>query len=302
MLAPATIAHSEGIQEAPEQAPAEDEPLMILAPETVSTIPFLALEQDHPDSYRVEFFTDHSQALARLIGSEADLLATGFNVGYSRYRDQGDLVHMTTPVWGVSALLTSREIEDLGELAGGTIYAPFEGSPIDMYLRAVLEEEGLEDQVDVSYAPFPQAAGLLSEGRAEAAVLPEPIASRVELNDSAYRFENLHEGWARVSGGEPRSPQVSVFAMRSRARALTEHDSVLQERLREIIADIQDDPEYFAQAFADELGFPEPVVSHALRNTLFDVPPRDEAEELIRKYADVMSLPEPGQDLFRSGE
>lgn len=278
------------------------EPMLILAPSTVSSAPLLTLAERYPDAYRLEFFTDHPQALARLIQGEADLLATGFSVGYARFQAAGDLVHVATPVWGVSALMTHRPVQSLDELAGGVIYAPFEGSPIDIFLRAILDHHGLTDRIRVEYAPFPQAAALVGQGNADAAVLVEPIASRLEIAGTAHRLMNLHDGWAQVSGGERRSPQVSIFTRRRASSARAAAIELFQRRLADAVVEIARDPEAAALVAAPALEVPAPIVQRALANTLFDLPSTSETAALISDYSRVMGLSEPDARLYRLEE
>ncbi|TVQ96970.1 MAG: ABC transporter substrate-binding protein [Spirochaetaceae bacterium] len=286
----------------PEQAAAVTDPLLILAPSTVSSAPLLLLAEQYPDDYRVEFFTDHPQALARLIQGEADLLATGFSVGFARFQAAGDLVHVATPVWGVSALMTHRPVQRLEDLAGGVIYAPFEGSPIDIFLRAILDHRGLSDRIRIEYAPFPQAAALVGQGNADAAVLVEPIASRLEISGNAYRLMNLHDGWAEVSGGEARSPQVSLFARRRGVSQRAPKHALLEQRLRVAIEEIARDPAAVGARVAPALEVPPPIVQRAMMNTLFDLPSAAETRTLISDYARVMGLSEPDVRLYRLEE
>lgn len=273
--------------------------LVLSYPRSVSSIPILALMAEHPEDYTGTFFTDHPQALAQLVNGQTDVLATGFSVGYSRFRSVGDVVHIMTPVWGVSALMTAEDVESIQDLAGGVVYAPFEGSPIDVYLKAILEDAGVRDQVEIEYAPFPQASALLVQGRADAAVLVEPLASKLETDGTAYRLQNLHEGWERVSG-EERSPQVSFFATTTGMQAIEAEVAVLAERLEELVDAVAEDPAFYAQAFAEDIGFPVPVVERALENTLFDTPDSAETRSLIEEYTGFMDLGTPTDSFYAS--
>lgn len=295
----AAFAFGEGqVEDTTIAAETEVETLTLSYPKSASSIPILALIDEYPTDYEGEFFTDHPQALARLVNGEIDVLATGFSVGYSRYRSAGDIVHLITPVWGVSALMTAEDIDSLQELSGGVIYAPFEGSPIDVYLKAILEDAGLTDEIKIDYAPFPQASALLAQGKADAAVLVEPLASRVEMQGIAYRLENLHEGWARIADGEQRSPQVSLFATDASLVRLDHELDLLRERLATIVEAVAADPARFATDFAPAVDFPEPVVENALRNTLFAAPGPEETRRIIEEYTRIMDLGTPADSFY----
>jgi ABC-type nitrate/sulfonate/bicarbonate transport system substrate-binding protein len=227
-----------------------------------------------------------------------DVLATGYAVGYARAMDAGDIVHLATQVWGVSALMTAEPIESLAELAGGTVYAPFEGSPIDIYLKEALEAESLTDSITIAYAPFPQAAALLTEGRAAAAVLVEPIASRLEITGAAHRFENIHDGWARIADGERRSPQVSVVVHENGIDGTEGRLNRMVRRLEVIVARVIADPATYAARYETALGFPAPVLERALSNTLFDTPSESVTRRLIAEYSAITGAAEPPEAFF----
>ena len=275
-----------------------DEPMMILYPKTVSSIPVLAAIAENPEQYQGEFYTDHAQALARLLAGEADAIASGFSVGLARYRSAGDIVHVSTSVWGVSALMTGSEISDLTDLAGETVYAPFERSPIDIYLKLVLAQAGILDQVTIAYAPFPQSSALVAQGQAAGSVLVEPIASTLELSGRAFRFQNLHEGWATIAGGEERSPQVSVFTTRSGADESSSRFAMLRSDLEEATQALIADPAGYAAEYAPQLEFPAPVVENALQNALLDTPDPPETRSIIGLYADIIGQERPGPDFY----
>lgn len=279
--------------------PEEPGRMILRYPQSVSSIPVLALIDDYPQEYRGEFFSDHPLALAQLITGETDLLVTGFTVGYSRARAAEDVVHVTTPVWGASAIMARSGIREIENLHGATVYAPFEGSPIDLTLRRILETVGIPD-VEIAYAPFPQAVALLLEGEADAAVLVEPLASRLEVQGSAVRVANLHDAWALVTGGEPRSPQVSVFAERGRAREETAGIRRFSTRLAGYVEAVRDDPAGYAERYAAVLGFPAAIVEQAIRNTWFEVPDDETTRAIILGYSRALSLPPPGDAFFMS--
>lgn len=273
-------------------------PLRIAYPKTVSSIPLIAVVDAYPDDYVGEFYADHPLALARLLAGELDVIATGFSFGLARYMSDGDLVHVQTPVWGVSALMTGTEIDALSDLAGETIYAPLEGSPIDIYLREILEEAGLTEEISIAYAPFPQSSALVAQGEVAAAVLVEPIASTLELSGRAFRFENIQDGWARIAGGEPRSPQVSLFALTDAVETMGDLIRQFERRVDAQTILVAEDPAAAAAAYASALEFPEQVVANALTNALFDAADAPTTQRIVENYARIIGVPEPGEEFF----
>ncbi|AHC15922.1 ABC transporter substrate-binding protein [Salinispira pacifica] len=277
-------------------SPETDGQISMAYPKTISSIPFLELAERHPGDYEGRDFTDHPQALGQLLNGEIDLLASGFTVGYTRYQAAGDIRYLFGHVWGISSIMTSSEISGLEELSGGSIYVPFEGSPIEVQISALLEELGLADEIELSYAPFPQAAGLLVQGKADAAVLVEPIASKLEASGNAFRFQTIQDSYALLSGGEMRSPQVSVFALEATAARVSDELEQLQDRLSRITAEIVEDPAYYGNKYAEYFELPAPVIQRGLQQALFDFPGEEEEVELIQLYSRIMNIEDPGAE------
>jgi NitT/TauT family transport system substrate-binding protein len=287
-----SFASATGVPESP------NEPLRIIYPQTLSSIPFLMAIEENSDKYTGEFYSDHPQALAQLLAGEADVLATGFSFGLARYEAAGDLVHIGTTIWGISALMTSQEIDAWSDLAGGRIYAPFEGSPIDLFIRSMLELEGLEDEIEIRYAPFPQSAALVAQGDAEAAILVEPIASRLELAGQAFRFENISEGWARIANGEQRSPQISLFTTSTIAETRLAELQDLRSDVQAAAISLTANPGSYAREYTELLGFPAPVMEHAISNALLDAPDPATERAIIELYARLVGESLPGDDFY----
>ncbi len=267
-------------------------------PMSISSIPLMELVERYPDQYQGSVYTDHPQALGQLINGELDILASGFTVGYSRSFSAGDIGHLDTLVWGVSALMTAEEIDELSDIQGQVLYVPFEGSPIDVQVKALLEKEGLLDSVSIAYAPFPQAAGLLAQKRAGAAVLVEPIASRLEIGGQAFRFANIQDMYAEISGGEPRSPQVSIFVRTEYHPQQRRSLDQFRTRLKDIVQELQADGDAFAAKYGPVFDMPEPVIARAIESSLFGLFDAAEDRMLIETYADTMGVPQPADAFY----
>jgi NitT/TauT family transport system substrate-binding protein len=99
----------------------------------------------------------------------------------------------------VDATGTINSVEDL---RGQTIYLSGEGATPEFALNYVLQMNGLTPGVDVHLefrAEMPEIAALLSQGIAEIALLPEPFATTVLMqNDNITRALDLSAEWDAV--------------------------------------------------------------------------------------------------------
>ena len=266
--------------------------LKILAPASNSALPLLVLAATDPIEkvdIQTEIMLGHPQALAALFRGEADLLFTGTSQGWESYLDGGPLVMVNTGVWGVSYLIGSPDaprIESLAGLAGKRIALPFPGSPLDFQTRYLLEKEGIDPDRDlsISYSPPPQTAALLKKGQIDAAPLPEPLASQLVIGQGLPRLLDYKQLWAAVSGGDPRSPQVSLFVTAGFAGG---HRELLAELIlawRQASQQVIEDPAGTAAGYAEVLGFPQEVVRSSIGNTLFYVPTVEENRRRVVEY------------------
>jgi NitT/TauT family transport system substrate-binding protein len=192
--------------------------LKILVPPSTSSIPFFILAKNDPIpgiDIRADIFINHAQALAMLIRRETDLLFTGTSQGWQNRLDGGPVVMINTGVWAVSYFIgRDQNIKSFSDLKGKSIALPFPGSPLDFQTRFILSKEGIDPEKDlqISYSSFPHTVSRLLLGQIDAAPLPEPLATNLVLNKGLTRLIDYKEAWARVSGGEKGSPQVSLFS------------------------------------------------------------------------------------------
>jgi NitT/TauT family transport system substrate-binding protein len=284
-------------------AQAQPSEVRLLLPPSNSSLPLLLLADQDPIrnvDIQATMYQNHAQALALLLRGEADLLLTGTSQGWENYLSGSPLLMVGTQVWGVSFLIGSKDcppIESVADLAGKSIALPFPGSPLDFQTRFLLQHHGLDPDRDLKliYSPPPQTAALLLNGQIDAAPLPEPLASELVINRGLQRFLDYKQAWASAHGGDPKSPQVSLFTTRKFA---AENAELLQELIvpwQAATEQIVEDPEGTARKFADFLGFSELVIAQSIPNTLFCVPPPEENRDRVRAYYEAVKGFLPGK-------
>ena len=273
-----------GAQERPQ--------LKLLAPQSTASLPFLRLaDQSLPEGTGLscELFLNHAQAMARLLRGEVDLLFTGTSTGWENYLSGGPLVLVDTGVWDVSSLVGpagAKPLSSMKELAGKRLALPFPGSPLDFQTRAILAREGLDPERDlqIMYLAFGQSAPLLLQGKLDASALPEPIATDLVLNRGLSRLLEYGQAWARVAGGDPRSPQVSLFATRT---FLSKHAALVRRLVAawtRATEEVVRDPQAASRAHAADFGLSPEVVAVAAAKTLFWVPSEQENYRRVLEY------------------
>lgn len=272
------------------------DPVTIPTAKTVSSIPLLALEGQTIAGLTVAtpLFDDHPLALAELIGGRSQVLQTGSTLAIKNSQAGGPLIQVATAVWDVAGLVTlDPSLKSLEDFAGKTLVAPLAGGPLDVQLQALLKAKGLTGKVKVDYAEPAQAVALLLQKKADGACLPEPLVSRLVVNNNATEVFTFAEAWAVLNQGDGRAPQVSLVARRDWAAAHADFLRAFVAAYRASVAAVKADPKAYAQRFAPVLGLPAPLVERGLSRTLFDLPSSAETAQLYTRYLALIGDPKP---------
>jgi NitT/TauT family transport system substrate-binding protein len=277
--------------------------LKVMVPSSTAALPLLRLvEQGLPDGIRLscETFLGHPQALALLLRGEADLLLTGTSQGWENYLAGGPLVLVNTGIWAISSLIGNADappLSSLGELAGKRLALPFPGSPLDFQTRYILAHRGLDPDRDlrIIYLAFGQSVPLLLSGQLDAAALPEPLATDLVLKRGLSRLLEYGRAWAEAYGGDPRSPQVSLFATRTFLSKNSGKVRRLVEAWTRASEEVARDPQGAARAHAAVLDLAPEVVAVAAGQTLFWVPSAEENFRRVTEYYEAVKSYLPGE-------
>jgi len=269
--------------------------LKILVPQSTSAIPFLMLADEDPIrgiDIQAETFLVHAQALALLLRGDAALLYTGTSQGWENRLGGSPIVIVGTGVWGVSSLVgTDAAITGVAALRGKRIALPFPGSPLDFQTRYLIERAGLDPDRDVqiSYGAFTQSLPRLLAGQLDAAALPEPQATAAVRGKGLVRLFRFADAWAAASGGDAKSPQVSLFAMTDWASAHARTLTSLVTEWRKASDRAAANPAEAAARYAAALSVESPLLAEALGNTLLAVPGfADHKARVLAYYREVL--------------
>ncbi len=270
--------------------PSAAEELRILVPQSTSAVPFLLMAKDQPlpgAVIKVQTFASHPQALALLLRGEADMLLTGTSQGWENRLDGSPIVMVDTGIWGVSSLVgKDAGIKSIADLRGKRIALPFAGSPLDFQIRALLAAEKLDADHDVSlsYGAFTQSIPRLMAGQLDAVALPEPQATSMVKERGLLRLISIPAAWAKISGGDPRSPQVSLFVTEAFAKARSSLIAQAVEAWRMAAVKAKEDPAGGSAVSAAALSTDAVLLEEAIKNTLYDVPSFAENKTRVLAY------------------
>ena len=270
-------------------------PLRALVPQTTAALPFLQMARVGAPAgvgLKVDFFANHPQALAILLRGEADILLSGTSQGWENWLDGSPIVMLDTGVWAIASLIgRDPSIKGFADLKGKRLALPFPGSPLDFQSRTLLSFEKIDPDRDVrfSFGPFAQSVQRLLAGQLDAAALPEPLATLVVRKNGLLRLVEYSQGWARFTGGDGQSPQVSLFAMEGWARSHAGLAAALISAWDAASRAVTAAPRAAAAAFAAALNAEPVILEESTRNTIFTVPSPAENEKRVLAYYQAVS-------------
>ena len=267
----------------------------VLVSQTTAAIPFLLMAQEglgNGVTLHVDFFANHAQALAVLLRGETNLLLSGTSQGWENRLDGSPIQMIDTGVWGVSSLIgKDPSIKSFADLRGKRIAMPFPGSPLDFQSRALLAFEKIDPDKDVtiSYGPFAQSVQRLLAGQLDAAALPEPMATTMVRKNGLLRLVEYSQAWARFTGGDNQSPQVSLFTTEAWARLNGSLISSIVAAWDTASRKVMADPARAAAQFSTALATEPAILEEATRNTLLAVPSQAENRTRVLAYYQTVS-------------
>lgn len=146
--------------------------------------------------------------VSELMKGEAELAIIPSNLTLQAYKKGLDYKIAGTIGWGSLYLVSTNDINDLKELRGKEIYNTGKGLTPDIIFKEILKENNIaEEEINFSYVgAASELAPLVATGKAEYAIVPEPILSTVmsknpnikillNLNDEWAKFNNVNEGY-----------------------------------------------------------------------------------------------------------
>lgn len=142
---------------------------------------------------------------AKLVAGELDIAALPTNLAAVLYNKTDKQVSMlAVNTLGVLYMLTKgEELASFGDLAGKTVYSTGQGAVPEYVLNYLLDKHELTGKVTVEYkSEHAELVGLMAQGKAGVAVLPEPFVTSAMAKDPDIKVAfDLNQIWDNASGG-----------------------------------------------------------------------------------------------------
>ena len=160
---------------------------------------------DTRNAYEIAILGGPSEVVPLIVQGQVDIAAVPTNLAAVLYNQTGGGVQVIAlSTMGVLHVIDATgEIGSVGDLAGRTVHLSPPGAAPEFAFNYVLRQNGLTPGMDVElvfHAEPPQIGALLAQGVAEIALLPEPFATTVVMqNDNLRHALDLSQEWAQVS-------------------------------------------------------------------------------------------------------
>lgn len=238
-------------------------------------------------------FASLDQLRADMVKGAVQVAAVPTYVAANLYNKGLPVRLLNVTVWGhLSVLTADPDIQSWEDLKGKTVYIPFKNDSPDLIFRTVAKLAGVpEEEMGLQYvSAAPEALQMLMAGKADAAVLPEPVATAAILqgkqnNIPVRELFELRQEWGRVTGREPFIPQIGTIAVADLVDQHPEVIAAVQEGLKESVQWIQENPADAAALGEPHLsGLKAPVIQNSLDRTPFRFQTATEAREAVEFY------------------
>jgi len=201
-------------------------------------------EEHLPDGVTLETLTFNAgpEAVEALFAGGLDITYIGPNPAINAFAQSGgEAVRIIAGATsGGAALVVRAGIDAVEQLAGTTLATPQLGNTQDVALRSFLADNGFEtDEAgggDVQITPLANADSLAAfqAGEIDGAWVPEPFATRFQLEGGGHVLVDEADLWQDLTGGDYVTTHVIV-----RTAFLEGHPDVVEAFLRGHVAAIQ---------------------------------------------------------------
>ena len=196
-------------------------PVNVYALKGPTGIGMVKIMNDNDGTYSFNLVGAPDEVVAAIASGSADIAAVPTNLAATLYQKlSGGVQLVALNTLGVLHILDKTgEIQEIGDLAGRTLYASGQGAIPEYALNYILAANGLTDSVNVEYmAEHAELATLAASGEVDVCMLPEPNVTAVLMQNSDFRIAldvtALYDEAAAASGAEGATMSMGCVIVR----------------------------------------------------------------------------------------
>lgn len=170
----------------------------IVAPQGPPTVPLIKMTKENPE-FKLKLYTDvTSQVIPEFIKSNNKIFVMPSNIAAKLYNKTNDVRIISIISSGLLYLLSSNDLQSIKELKNKKIYIPAPGSSPDIIANKIFNYYNINP--DIEYSSSFQIAKLIISKRIKYCVLPEPLATKVQIkNKDIKRLVNFKKQWSKIT-------------------------------------------------------------------------------------------------------
>jgi NitT/TauT family transport system substrate-binding protein len=266
------------------------EKIVIQAPMAPPTTPLFKMAQDgtlNGAKLELILYKSVEEATTRVAKGEADFTVLPLNVAAKLYNKQVDISLANVSTWGILHLLTTdSQVANWQDLKGKELYVGAQGSSPDVLTQYFMIKNGMKaGDIKLAYLSSPEIAQLMINGLAKNAVLPEPQATQVLMNNSKARIaRDFYADWQSFEGKDARLPQAGMVVRnefaRSYPKAVTEFQNAYKSAVEWTVAN----PTEAAPLAVSNMNIPAPVFIKSMEKTRMFFASGSEARKDVKIY------------------
>lgn len=195
----------------------EEKEVRLITPDGLPSIAISKAMEDNKNIKHITINYDVQKTsdllVSELMKGEAELAIIPSNLALQAYKKGLDYKIVGTIGWGSLYLVSENNISDLSELKGKEIYNTGKGLTPDIIFKDILKNNNIsEEEINFSYVgAASELAPLVATGKAEYAIVPEPVLSTVmSKNPNLNIILNLNEEWAKYNNVKEGYPQSTL--------------------------------------------------------------------------------------------
>lgn len=199
---------------------------------------------------------------------------------------------------GLLYLAAKAPLANLAALAGQTLVIPFKNDMPDLVLQTLCRKQGIDlSAIHIQYtATPPEALALFLGGKADFALLPEPLMSMAQLmgkgkGENILRALDMQQQWGDTFATRALLPQAGLLLVDSFIAAHGDFIAALQQDLQDAVRWAEANPDATAALSAELLPFPEQALQIANAHSRFAaIPAADISADILRFFRELHSL------------
>lgn len=247
-------------------------------------------------NHNFEILSSPDEVVIKLINGEVDIASVPSNLASVLYnKTQGEISVLAINTLGVLYVVeTGTEINSIEDLKGKTILSTGKGATPEYVVNYILEKAGILNEVNIEFkSEHAELVSLLSEGKANIAILPQPFVTSALLKTENLRVSlDLTEEWNNIDSQS--SMITGVLVARNEVINNNKKDlDVFLDEYKQSIEKSNYDIEKTAELTEEFNILPKEVAIKAIPECNITYIDGEEMKELLSNYLSILKQQNP---------